>query len=77
MQTDNICTLFGKYKLQFVRPLETGRKTGELFCSETSIVIIVFDGVLCEVHDYTVTISYRRSTSIRYQKNDIFVSDPR
>jgi hypothetical protein len=40
--------------------------------TETSIVLIVFYGVLCEVlHFYC----YRFSTWIRYQKNDILVSD--
>jgi hypothetical protein len=29
--------------------------------AETSVVIIVFDGVLCEVCGYTVTTSYRRN----------------
>ena len=43
--------------------------------AEASVVIIVFDGVLCEVHTYTVTVSYRCSTQIRYQKSYILVSD--
>ena len=36
--------------------------------AETSIVIIVFNGVLCDVSTYTVTASYHRSTWIGYQK---------
>ena len=42
--------------------------------AETSVVLIVFDCVLCEICAYklisiiTVTVSYRRSTRIRYQK---------
>jgi hypothetical protein len=42
--------------------------------TETSVVLIVFDCVLCEVRAYkrisinAVTVSYRRSTWIRYQK---------
>ena len=41
---------------------------------KTSLVLIVFDYVLCEVRAYKlisihcVTVSYRRSTRIRYQK---------
>ena len=30
--------------------------------AETSVVIIVYDGVLCEVCGYTVVVSYRRAT---------------
>ena len=41
----------------------------------TSVVLIVFYGVLCEFHAYTVTVSYRCSTLIRYQKSYILVSD--
>jgi hypothetical protein len=42
--------------------------------AESHVVLIVFDGVLCEVRAYKlislsgVTVSYRRSTWIRYQK---------
>ena len=42
--------------------------------AETSVVLIVFDCVLCEVRAYKfisinpVTVSYRRSTWIKYQK---------
>jgi hypothetical protein len=42
--------------------------------AETSVVLIVFDCVLCQVRAYkliiinAVTVSYRRSTWIRYQK---------
>ena len=34
--------------------------------TETSAVLIVFDGVLCEVRACTITVSYRLSTWIRY-----------
>ena len=30
--------------------------------TETNVVLVVFDGVLCEVCAYTVTVSYRCST---------------
>ena len=30
--------------------------------AETNVILIVFDGVLCEVFAYTVTISYHCST---------------
>ena len=36
--------------------------------AEISVVLIVFNGVLCDVSAYTVTISFCRSTGIRYQK---------
>ena len=47
--------------------------------AKTSVVLIVFDCVLCEVRAYKfisinpVTVSYRRSTWIKYQKKDILV----
>ena len=43
--------------------------------SRTSVVLTVFDGVLCEVRAYTVTVSYRCSTCNRYMKSYILVSD--
>ena len=36
-----------------------------LYClkrTETSVFLIVIDGVLCDVHSYTVAVSHRRST---------------
>jgi hypothetical protein len=39
------------------------------------VVLIVFDDVLYHVRYYTVTISYRRSTRIRYQITYILISD--
>ena len=39
--------------------------------SRTSVILIIFNGVLYQVHAYTVTISYRCSTWIRYQKSFI------
>ena len=36
--------------------------------AKTRVVLIVFDDVLCEVHTYTVAVSYHYSTWIRYQK---------
>ena len=38
--------------------------------AEPSAVIAVFNGDLCEVRAYTVTISYCHSTWIRYQIHD-------
>jgi hypothetical protein len=35
---------------------------------ETSVVLIVFNGVICDVRTYTVTVSFCRSTWIRHQK---------
>jgi len=35
---------------------------------ETSVFLIVFDDVICDVSAYTVTVSVCRSTWIRYQK---------
>ena len=43
--------------------------------AETSVILMVFDGVLSEVCAYTVTISYHGSTWIKYQKNYILFSD--
>jgi len=43
--------------------------------AEVNVVLIVFCGVLFEICAYTVTISYRCSTWIRYQNNYILVSD--
>ena len=43
--------------------------------AESSFVLFVFDGVICEISTYTITVSYCRSTWIRYQKNNILVSD--
>ena len=43
--------------------------TNSLKISETSVVLLVFDGV----HAYTVTVSYLCSTSIRYQTSYINV----
>ena len=43
--------------------------------AEISFILIVFDGVLCDIHLYTVTISDGISACIRYQKNYILVSD--
>ena len=38
--------------------------------SRKSVLRIIFNGALCEVRAYyNVTISYRQSTRIRYQKN--------
>jgi len=42
--------------------------------AETSIVLIVFGGVLCKVCAYIVTVSYCHSKWIRYQKSYILVS---
>lgn len=42
--------------------------------SEISVVLIAVDGVLCEVRDYHVTVSYHRSTWIRYLKKNTNVS---
>jgi hypothetical protein len=42
--------------------------------AETSVIIIVFNGVLCEVSAYSITVSYCRSTRIAgigYQKSYI------
>ena len=36
--------------------------------AETIIVLIVFNGVICDVSAYTVTVSFCCSTWIRYQK---------
>jgi hypothetical protein len=92
----------------FVRPLETGRKRGQLtifsslfrsecklivylmtmhiLClsfniessktklpnclkiTETSVVLIVFNCVICDISSYTVTVSFYCSTRVRYQK---------
>jgi len=41
--------------------------------AKTSIVLIVFNGVLYHVHTYTATVSYCCSTWIRYQKSYILV----
>ena len=38
---------------------------------ETSFVLIVFNGVICDVSAYTVTVSVCLSTYIRYQKSFI------
>ena len=35
--------------------------------TETSVVLNVFKGVICDVSTYTVTISFCFSTGIRYQ----------
>ena len=43
--------------------------------AETSVALIIFNGILYHVCTYTLTISYRRSTWIRYQKSYILVSD--
>jgi hypothetical protein len=43
--------------------------------AKTSVVLVVFDGVLCDTCSNIVTVSYRCSTWIRYQKNYILVSD--
>jgi len=43
--------------------------------AEVIVVLIVFGSVLSEVRTYTVTVSYRRQTWIRYHENDIVVSD--
>jgi hypothetical protein len=43
--------------------------------AETRVILIIFNGVLCYVRAYTATVSYRRSTSIRYQKNYSLVND--
>ena len=42
---------------------------------ETSAVLIIFNGVLCRIHVYTVAVFYRCSTWIRYQKSYILVSN--
>jgi hypothetical protein len=36
--------------------------------AEASVVLIVFNGVVCDVSAYTVVVSFCRSTWIRYQK---------
>ena len=36
--------------------------------AETSVVLVVFNEVICDVSAYTVTVSFCRSTWIRYQK---------
>jgi hypothetical protein len=38
--------------------------------AETRVILIIFN-----VRAYTATVSYRRSTSIRYQKNYSLVND--
>ena len=35
--------------------------------AETSVVLIVFAGVICDISPYAVTVSFCRSTRIRYQ----------
>jgi len=66
----------------FVQTLETDRKAvilqykkspkplpNCLKIAETSVLLIVFNGVICDVSAYyTVTVSVCRSTRIRYQK---------
>ena len=39
--------------------------------AEISVVLIVFNGHPCDVSAYTVTVSFCRSTEIRYQKCSI------
>ena len=43
--------------------------------AEISVTLVVFDDILCDIRAYTVTVSYRRSAWIRYQKYYILVSD--
>jgi hypothetical protein len=51
----------------------TKQVLNHLKIAEESVVIIVFNHVICEVHPYTVTVSYCHSTWImrqnRYQEN--------
>ena len=43
--------------------------------AETSVALIIFNGVICDVGAYTVTVSFRCSTGIGHQKSYILVSD--
>ena len=36
--------------------------------AETNVVLIIFNGVICDVSAYTVTVSFCSSTVFRYQK---------
>ena len=66
----NVCTLYLFYN---VKKTST---TAKLSRAETSIILFNFWWCpICEVHTYTVTISFRHSTWIRYQKSYILVSD--
>ena len=40
--------------------LPNSLKRAETSVAETSVILIVFDGVLCYAHIYTITVSYRR-----------------
>jgi hypothetical protein len=42
--------------------------------AETSVVLIVFNNVVYHIHTYTFTVSYHRSTWIRYLNSYILVS---
>ena len=42
---------------------------------ETRVVLNIFKCVICDVSDYTVTVSFCCSTGFRYQKSYILVSD--
>lgn len=46
---------------QSPNPLPPKKKTPPRM-SEISVILIVFNGVLCDVITYTVAVSYRRST---------------
>ena len=45
-------------------------------CLKTSIVLIPFNDVFCDISVHTVTVSHRRFILSRYQKSYILVSDP-
>ena len=62
--------LFCKVKSQQQQKLPNRLNRGE-----TNIILIVFDGVLCEIHTYTATVSYSHLTCIGYQKSYILISD--
>ena len=68
MFTDNVYII-----LCFTCNFKKSETTAKL--SKRSVVLIVVNGVLYHTHAYTVTISYCRSSLIRYQKVYILISD--
>ena len=67
---DNVCKLCLSCNIKNPRHLPNCLKI-----TETSIVLIVFNGIIYHIHPYTVPIFYCLSTWITYQKSYILVSN--